>query len=144
MLKTAQHVHVYKCLVKIISSLRYLTCQGLSIRGNQNKDDNFLQLLKLCQEDCRLLQKWMARDRSFTNFEIQNELIPLMAHYLLRMILACIKTIIHFVIIVDGTQDCTRQEQESICIRYVDENLEPQEVFVGLLLMTLLVWSSVI
>ena len=27
---------------------------------------------------------------------------------------------------------CTRQEQESICIRYVDENFKPEEVFVGL------------
>ena len=48
------------------------------------------------------------------------------------MILASIKKSIHYAIIVDGTQDCTCQEQESICIRYVDENLEPQEVFVGL------------
>ena len=48
------------------------------------------------------------------------------------MILANIKKSIHFPIIVDGTQDCTRQEQEFICIRYIDENLEPQKVFVGL------------
>ena len=32
----------------------------------------------------------------------------------------------------NGTQDCIRKEQEFICIRYVNKNLEPQEVFVEL------------
>ena len=32
----------------------------------------------------------------------------------------------------DGTQDLNGKEQESICIRYVDSELHPQEVFVGL------------
>nr|XP_005755119.1 PREDICTED: zinc finger MYM-type protein 1-like [Pundamilia nyererei] len=37
-----------------------------------------------------------------------------------------------FSIIIDGTQDITGREQESICFRYVDEDLVPHEVFVGL------------
>ena len=60
------------------------------------------------QEDCTQLQKWMARDRSLTRPEIQNELILLIAHHLLRMILASIKKSIHFAIIVDGIQNYTR------------------------------------
>jgi len=33
--------------------------------------------------------------------------------------------------VVDGTTDITIQEQESIVVRYVDENLVPEEVFLG-------------
>jgi hypothetical protein len=33
--------------------------------------------------------------------------------------------------VVDGTTDITIQEQESIVVRYVDENLVPNEVFLG-------------
>ena len=33
--------------------------------------------------------------------------------------------------IVDGKKDITGTEQESVCIRYVDENLVPEELFVG-------------
>lgn len=35
-------------------------------------------------------------------------------------------------IIFDGTQAISGVEQESICIRYVDKDLDPHEVFVGL------------
>ena len=35
-------------------------------------------------------------------------------------------------IIIDGTQDITGTEQESICLHYVDHNLISQEAFVGL------------
>jgi len=37
-----------------------------------------------------------------------------------------------FGIVVDGTQDCCGQEQESLCIRYVNPHMEANKVFVGL------------
>lgn len=35
-------------------------------------------------------------------------------------------------LIIDGTQDISGTEQESICLRFVDHDLVPQELFVGL------------
>ena len=37
-----------------------------------------------------------------------------------------------FSLIIDGTQDVTGAEQESVCLRYVDHDLVPHEEFVGL------------
>ena len=37
-----------------------------------------------------------------------------------------------YAIIVDGTQDCSGTEQESVCLRYVDNDLVVHEEFVGL------------
>ena len=34
--------------------------------------------------------------------------------------------------IVDGTQDVPGQEQESVCLRYVDHDLNPHEEFIGM------------
>lgn len=39
---------------------------------------------------------------------------------------------VQFSIIRDGTQSVLGKEQVSICLRYVDKDLVPQEVFVGL------------
>ena len=32
----------------------------------------------------------------------------------------------------DGTQDTRKVEQEALCVRYVDDDLQPKEAFVGL------------
>ena len=68
-----------------------------------------------------------------TSWKIQNEMIDMFSHSILRRICAEIKKAGPFSIIVDGTQDVTGYEQESICIRYVDgKQLQPVEVFMGL------------
>ena len=65
--------------------------------------------------------------------ESQNEMIKMYSHTVLRKLTQDIK---HFSqqysIVVDGTQDCTGSEQESICVRYVNADLEPTEAFLGL------------
>jgi hypothetical protein len=38
----------------------------------------------------------------------------------------------YFSIIVDGTQDASRKEQLSVCLRHVDDHFTPQEEFLGL------------
>lgn len=40
---------------------------------------------------------------------------------------------LQYSIIIDGTQDITGTEQESICLRYIDHDFIPREEFVGLL-----------
>ncbi len=40
--------------------------------------------------------------------------------------------VVQYSVIIDGTQDVSGTEQESICLRYVDSDLEPREEFIGL------------
>jgi hypothetical protein len=44
-------------LLKIISSLQFLAGQGLAIRGQDNDNGNFCQLIRLQEEDCPELIK---------------------------------------------------------------------------------------
>ena len=57
--------------------------------------------------------------------------VTLMAHTVLRCLASNIRKQTEFAIICDGTQDICGKEQESICIRYVDDNLYDHEEFVG-------------
>ncbi|KAI4802298.1 hypothetical protein KUCAC02_020146 [Chaenocephalus aceratus] len=40
--------------------------------------------------------------------------------------------VVQFAIIIDGTQDISGVEQESICVRSVDADLQPKEEFLGI------------
>lgn len=124
--KEAQQKKSKSILFKIITSLRYLARQGLAIRGHDSSDGNFMQLLKLRQGDCEELKNWMQRAKSYTGSTIQNEILEILAHTVLRTILNDIRKSCMFSIIVDGTQDCTKIEQEALCIRYVDDKLQPR------------------
>ena len=43
------------CLLKIISTIKYLARQGLPLRGHEESDGNFMQLLHLRSEDLPVL-----------------------------------------------------------------------------------------
>lgn len=54
-----------------------------------------------------------------------------MANTIIRGISAEIRSVVQFSVIVDGTQDISGDEQESVCLRYVDHDLFVYEEFVG-------------
>ena len=64
---------------------------------------------------------------------MQNEILQLLGNSIVRGIAQSIQAlpVMQYSIIIDGTQDICGVEQESICIRYVDHDLVPHEVFVG-------------
>jgi len=121
-----------RMLLMLMTSLRFLARQGLAVRGHEDKNGNFEQLLLLRQGDSEELVRWMKRSHTFTSPAIQNEILGLMAHSVIRQITSEIRNSGSFSAIVDGTQDCNHKEQESICIRYVDKDLKPVELFFGL------------
>jgi hypothetical protein len=112
----------------------YLARQGLLLRGHENNDGNFSQLLLLRCFDDPALKRWFeGRYKQFTSRTVQNELLQLSAHRILRELCAVIRHAKQFSVIVDGTTDMSCSEQESVVIRYTDDNLCPHEVFIGYL-----------
>ena len=120
-------------LLAVITSIQYLARQGMAIRGHDNNEGNFVQLLNLRSKDIEALNSWLSDShcKKFTCWEIQNEILELLAHSVLRNICEDIQSAKHFSIIVDGTTDISHNEQESIVLRYVTPNLKPHEMFVG-------------
>jgi hypothetical protein len=128
----SDQVTAFGVLMKIITSVRYLARQGLALRGHEHDEGNLEELLNLREAECPDLKVWRnTRYKKFTSWAIQNELLQLMAHSVVRQLCADIVKARSFALVVDGTTDITIQEQESIVVRYVDENLVPNEVFIG-------------
>lgn len=70
-----------KMLLRILHSLRFLTRQGLPLRGSEgDADSNFYQLLRLQQADFPEVVSWLSRKTNkYTSHDVQNECLQLMA-----------------------------------------------------------------
>ena len=119
-------------LLKIISWLRYLDCQGLPFRGRgDDKDANFKQLIRFHAEDDPAFPKWLKeKNLSYTSTEIQNEILKDMSLSFLPDVVNYIKKSDFFSIAVDESSDISNQEQIVFCFRWVDEDLHSHEVFI--------------
>ena len=67
----------------IISTIKYLVCQGIALRGKDEKSGNFIKLLRLqAESNDNNLKSWLAkfdgektRQRLYLSDDIQNEII---------------------------------------------------------------------
>ena len=96
-----------ECLSVIFTSLQYLVRQGLAVRGHG--DGNFMQLLKLRAADIPELQQWLERKVDMTSHHVQNEILEMFCHSVVRNICGRILQAGSFAVIVDGTQDISRK-----------------------------------
>ena len=92
-----------------------------------------MQLLQLRSEDNHELSSWLGRRDNWLSHDIQNELLEIMGHTVLKSLLAVIKQSKYLTIILDEATDVSFKEQVSICLRHVSaDTLEVQEEFMGL------------
>ena len=77
-------VKAQSCLMKMISCLQFITCQGLPSRGHGDAEGNFLRLLQLCCSDCSFLKEWISQHHNWTSHDIQNEIFEITAHTVLH------------------------------------------------------------
>ena len=82
-------------------------------------------------DDPSLLEWIRKKTDKFTLPEIQNEILKITALKLLRTIAAGIHESSYFTVMTDETTDTTNKEQCTVCIRWVDKNLEVFEDFNG-------------
>ena len=121
-----------KCLLKIVKSLAFLARQGLAIRGKTDECSNFNQLLLLQATDDHVLNEWLARSKyRWLSHDIQNEILQLLSDNVLRILCNKIRSQDFFAIMVDESTDCSRHEQMAMCLRYCNNELKTEEVFVG-------------
>ena len=120
--------------LKIVSSIRFLSRQGMTFRGDRNEEDsNFLQLLRLKAEDDPDLLEWLKqKTNKYTSHEIQNDIIKVMAINVLRSITTSLQTSQFITLMMDETTDISNKEQVTFTIRWVSDNLEVHEEFIGL------------
>lgn len=127
-----QQVRARKALYIIFTSAQLLARQGLAFRGHETDEGNFKQLLRVRSEDSIDLRNFLLIKNDMTSAARQNEILDMLSHSIVRNICCKVRDAGAFAVIVDGTQDVSGKEQESICIRYVDESLNIVEAFIGM------------
>ena len=123
-----------KMLLKILQCIRFLARQGLPLRGHGgDSDGNLNQLLQLQCIDCLELSVWLRKKTDkYTSHDIQNEIMRIMAMHILRQICVNIRENGWYTLMADECTDISNREQFTICIRWVEEDLQVHEDFVGL------------
>lgn len=114
--------------------MQFLARQGLALRGHDDSEENFAQLLIYKSEDDPDLRKWLSSRIDYTCPQVQNEILNLLSHSIIHEIADNIRSLpqLQFSVIMDGTQDVSGKEQEAVCVRYVDHDLIFHEEFVGM------------
>jgi len=102
-----------KCLRLVFTTVGYLARQGLALRGHDESEGHFEQLLKCRRASMPELQTWFTQKKKFTHHTVQDEILQLYGSEILRCILADAQKSQSYAVIVDGTQDINRTEQES-------------------------------
>ena len=130
----AQKVKNRQALLQIMSCVRFLCRQGLAMRGDGDESDsNLHQLLRMKAEDDPNLKNWLKRKENvYTSPDIQNEIVKVMALQVLREITVDLQTSPFLTIMADETTDATNKEQVTLVLRWVTEELEVHEEFLGL------------
>ena len=119
-----------RCLAVIIEWLQYLARQGIPIRGHNDNESNFVQLVKLRARDVIVLENWIKnKTQNYLSHEIQNELLHLMSGQVLRDLIQDISN--YFSVICDEYTDISNKEQLTLCPRWVDNDINAYEEFLG-------------
>ena len=123
-------------LSKIIHTILFLGRQNIPFRGRHESEGslnkgNFLELLNLRALDNPDLALHLKGTFTYTSPKIQNEIIALCGRRIQRGIVEEVRKSGCYGLICDETTDISRQEQLSICLRYVDETVTVHERFLG-------------
>ena len=96
-----------KCLLKAMSSVKFLARQGLPLRGHDNESNsNFMQLLQLRGENDATLASWlMKKSDNYTSPLLQNEILKTMALNVLRQVSNSFHLAPFVTLMVDETTD---------------------------------------
>ena len=83
--KEKEQKEAYAALKEIVTLILFLERQGLAVRGHDSDEGNFQELLRLRAKEIPELKKWLTETKKhYTTSDIQNELLQIMTHEILR------------------------------------------------------------
>ena len=130
-------------LTKVLQNIILLARQGLPLRGRwipsdeessaSEKGSNFYQLLLLrSQDDASITEILRRKTHKYTDHNIHNELLKILALGHLRTIASKIREAGFFTLLSDEVTDSSNKEQIIVCLRWVDSKFVAYEDFIGL------------
>ncbi|XP_063769603.1 uncharacterized protein LOC134891463 [Pseudophryne corroboree] len=121
------------CLNKLIGAVRFLIHRGHTFQNHESIEESLFELLKFLGQDSEMFRYWLMTNQNFTSPEIQHEIIGLMSHEIIGLITKDVNQgSMYYSVIVDHIENSDLQ-QLSLCLRYLDSDMHPQEEFIGFL-----------
>uniref|UniRef100_A0A8C5M6D5 TTF-type domain-containing protein n=1 Tax=Leptobrachium leishanense TaxID=445787 RepID=A0A8C5M6D5_9ANUR len=121
------------CLNKLISALRFLIHRGHTFQSHELIEESLFELLKFLGQDSEMFRYWLTTNQNFTSPEIQYELIGLMSHEIISLITKDVNQgSVYYSVIINSINNADNH-QLSLCLRYLDADMQPQEEFIGFL-----------
>ncbi|XP_041436131.1 uncharacterized protein zmym1l.S isoform X2 [Xenopus laevis] len=119
------------CLNKLICAIRFLIHRGHTFQSHESIEESLFELLKFLGQDNEMFRYWLLTNQNFTSTEIQHEIISLMSHEIISFITKDVSQgSVYYSVIVDCIQN-TDSQQLSLCLRYLDSEMQAQEEFIG-------------
>ena len=84
-------------------------------------NSNYIQLLRLREDDQRVISWLQKKTDKYTSGEAQNELLKIMAHQVLHKVGSNLQGTLFLTVMADETTDISNREQVMICLRWVSE-----------------------
>jgi len=121
-------------LMKLLCSIRFLTRQGMALRGDGSEEDgNYLQLLQLLSSQDPLVAGWLQKKRyRYTSHKIQDDFLDLMGKDILRNISSRLQQSKFATLMIDETTDVSNSSQAVVVLRYVTDAFDVCEDLIGL------------
>ena len=113
--------------------------QGIALRGHDESSTssnkgNYVEILELLASVMPELERQfrsLPNNAKYTSKVVQNDLLKAAGDVVIKQITDEIKDAEGFAVIADEARDVSKKEQLSLCLRYVNKNLEVNERFVG-------------
>lgn len=121
-------------LTRIVEVIVLLSKQNIPFRGHTEINSNFFAILNAFAQTDDVLAEHLANahyNAKYTSPDVQNELINVCANQLKEQLLSDCRKCPFFAIMADEATDKSTKEQLSMCVRFVDENCNVREEFLG-------------
>ena len=122
-------------LLKILTNVKLIVRQDLPLRGHgSGEDSNFIQLYILREEENKGIKAWSTKKKinKYVHSTIQNEMMQIMALRVLREVAENIQDFDFYSIMCDEATDVKNVSELVVCLRWVGNELEPHDEFIGL------------
>ena len=106
-----------------------------SLRGDESEQDsNFFQIYILWEKDNEGLKAWRTEKKinKYVHSAIENEIMQIMALRVPREVAENIQDVDFYSIMCDEATDVKNVSELVVCLRWVDEEWEAHDEFIGL------------
>lgn len=126
-------------LLSILDVITTLAVLGIPLRGNWNspqhrEDGDFYYFIEWKRGFDSILRNYMdssPRNARYLSLQIQNELISCLGNEIRESVVKQIEKSKFYSVMADETTDESTKTQLSICVRYLTDNFEVEEAFLG-------------